>query len=121
MKRLNESIENGEEEDKEITIYSTTIGIYLQPQKIFEKKCLCLLVNSINPSTNKLSKDLYSILFNEHSSILLSPFIINKIKIKPLFNPDWNRDDLTNNYKCYEVVQIFNETNFRFENESKLI
>lgn len=110
MKRTLElNVEEGDEE--EIIIVSSCLGFYLHKIEEFDKEIIFLILSSLDKKY-KITNKLYCVYFDENSLFLLSPFLINKIKIKVIYKTNWNN----NNFNCYKLIGLINGEEEKKEN-----
>lgn len=102
MKRI---LEDYCDDEKEVTISCICSGMYLQKQEESTTNIICLVMNVVN-GRSTLTNDIFSLILDENSMLLLSPLIIYTIVIKPIL--DINKD-CYNYYNCYKLILIQNE------------
>jgi len=121
MKRLRE-VDNNENESK-LVITGFCSGLYLQEYNGNDgiKDILCLIF-TLAIKGKSVQKDTFSLILDENSVLLLSPFLIHTIEIKKVFKSNWKSLDLTNNYYCYKISSIIKGISIdRLNNNNKFL
>lgn len=118
MKRLRE-VDSYENESK-IIITGFCSGLYLQ--ECNETKDVLCLIFTIIKNLKSVQKETFSLILDENSILLLSPFLLHTIEIKKAFKSEWKTVGLSNNYYCYKISSIVRGgTVDRLIHENKLL
>lgn len=113
MKRTRESVDSTDDEtttyEKVDIITGTCTGLYVHEYETND--VICLIFSIMKKEI--IQKDIYSIILDENSVLLLSPFFIHTIQIKPYFKTSFN---------CYKIVSIDKGLTIdRLQKEERLI
>ena len=101
MKRTRESASTDDETtsyEKADMITGTCTGLYVQEHE--SNDVICLIFSKMK--NELIQKDLYTIVLDENSVLLLSPFFIHTIQIEPCFKSSI----LNSSFNCYKIVSI---------------
>jgi hypothetical protein len=114
MKRTRESASTDDETISNDIITGTCTGLYVQEYE--SNDVICLIFSIMKNEV--IQKDLYSIILDENSVLLLSPFLIHTIQIKPYFTSSL----LNYSFNCYKIIS-FNKSSVidRLQKEDRVI